>query len=74
MTTEVCSRGLRTTQLDINLILRGFISIQYNDLNSVLAKILIKRKENSIELVVEMPVTSEKACVTLSMGANNFQS
>ena len=36
--------------------------------------ILIKDKENSIELMVEMSVTLERACVTLSMGASNFQS
>ena len=40
----------------------------------MLAKILIKGKENSIELMVEMPFTLEKACVTLSIGASNFQS
>ena len=40
----------------------------------MLAKILIKDKENSIELMVEMPVTLERACVTPSMGASNFQS
>ena len=39
----------------------------------MLAKILIKGKENSIELMVEVPVTLEKACVTLSMGESNFQ-
>ena len=38
----------------------------------MLAKILIKGKENSIELMVEMLVTLEKAYVTLSMGASNF--
>ena len=37
------------------------------------AKILIKGKENSIELMDEMSVTLEKACVTLSMGISNFQ-
>ena len=40
----------------------------------MLSKILIKGKENSIELMDEMPVTLEKAYVTLSMGASNFQS
>ena len=40
----------------------------------MLAKILIKGKENSIELMVEMPVTLERVCVTLSTGASNFQS
>ena len=40
----------------------------------MLAKILIKGKENSIELMVEMEVTLEKACITLSMGVSNFQS
>ena len=40
----------------------------------MLAKILIKHKDNSIELMVEMPITLERACVTLSMGASNFQS
>ena len=34
----------------------------------MLAKILTKGKENSIKLMVEMTVTLEKACVTLSMG------
>ena len=36
----------------------------------MLAKILTKDKENSIELMVEMLVTLERACVTLC----NFQS
>ena len=40
----------------------------------MLAKILTKDKENSIELMVEMLVTLESACVTLSMEASNFQS
>ena len=38
----------------------------------MLAKILIKSKENSIELMVEMLVTLERACVTLSMEVSNF--
>ena len=40
----------------------------------MLAKILIKGKEHSIELMVEMPITLERACGTLSMRASNFQS
>ena len=40
----------------------------------MLVKILIKGKENYIELMVEMSITLERACVTLSMGASNFQS
>ena len=40
----------------------------------MLVKILIKDKENSIELMVEMSVTLERACVTLYIGASNFQS
>ena len=40
----------------------------------MLANILIMGKDNSIELMVEMPITLERACVTLSMGASNFQS
>ena len=40
----------------------------------MLAKILITDKENSIELMVEMLVTLERACVTPSMGTSNFQS
>ena len=39
----------------------------------MLAKILIKEKENSIELMVEILINLEKACVTLSMGASNRQ-
>ena len=39
----------------------------------MLAKILIMEKENSVELMVEIPITLEKACVTLSMGASSVK-
>ena len=38
----------------------------------MLAKILIKGKEHSIELMVEMPITLKRAYVTLFMGASNL--
>ena len=40
----------------------------------MLVKILIKGKENSIGLMINIPITLEKACVILSMGASNLQS
>ena len=40
----------------------------------MLAKILIKEKENFIELMAEILIKLEKACVTLSMGASGLQS
>ena len=40
----------------------------------MLAKILIKEEENFIELMVEVPIPLEKACVALFMGASSFQS
>ena len=40
----------------------------------MLVEIIIKEKENYIELMVEMPIKLKKACVTLSMGASSLQS
>ena len=40
----------------------------------MLAEILIKEKENFIELMVEIPIKLKKACVILSMGASSLQS
>ena len=40
----------------------------------MLAKILIKEIDNSIELMVKIQITLEKACVTLFMGASILKS
>ena len=40
----------------------------------MLVEILIKEKNNFIELIVEIPIKLNKACVTLSMGASRLQS
>ena len=50
MTVEVCSRGIRTTYLVISLMLRCVISVWQNNLDPVLAKILIKERENYAQL------------------------
>ena len=52
----------------------GFISIRQNNLDSVLAYILIKEIESSSELHIKVPVALEKACIILSMGVSSFQS
>ena len=54
--------------------MRGFTSIEKNNLNPVLAKILIKREGILVELMAEVPINLERVCITLSMGASNFQS
>ena len=43
-----------------------------NNLDSVLAHILIKEIEDSNELHIEVPIVLEKACVTLYMGASSL--
>ena len=39
----------------------------------MLAEILIKEKDNCIELMVEIPIKLKKAYVTLSIGASSLQ-
>ena len=54
--------------------LKGFISIWLNNLDPVLAQILIKEKEHSDELWVEVSIKLGKACIILFMGTSSFQS
>ena len=68
MTVELCSRGIKITWWNINSIFEGFISFWYNDLGPVLEEIIL------IEMLTEVLIILEKACVTLSMGASELQS
>ena len=45
-----------------------------NNLDLVLAQILIKEREDYNELHIKVPIVLEKVCVTLSMGASSVQS
>ena len=47
---------------------RGLISIRQNNLDPVLAHIVIKEREDSNELQTEVPIVLEMACVILSIG------
>ena len=51
---------------------RGLITIRQNNLDPVLAQILIKEREDSNELQIEVPIVLERACVTLFMGASSL--
>ena len=53
---------------------RGLISTWQTNLDPMLAYIIIKEREHSIELQTEEPIDLEEACVILSMGTSSFQS
>ena len=52
---------------------RGVVSIQQNNLHPILAKILIKERENFAQLAYCGINYLKEACVVLSMGASKLR-
>ena len=53
--------------------MRGFTSVERNNLNPVLVEILIKGRKNSCLIeMTEIPIILERTCIILSMEARNF--
>ena len=52
---------------------RGVVTVRQNNLDPVLAKILIKERENSVQLQIMVSIKLKETCVFLSMGASRLQ-